>query len=157
MQYTRVWSFFKFHWILNQWEKHCKNTMSDLYFNEENVFWGKYKWQWRLSLYHSSSVSVWAWKEKKRVVMKAMRKKLNICTLQLPMIGVYTDIAKTKRGNNCLCCWEVTVMLIASDKISSPREASRDPAFMGKNPTIDHTCQPYLISRWVIFLSSWCS
>ena len=92
---------FKFHWILNQWEKHCKNTMSDLYFNEEseeNVSWGKYKWQWRLSLYHSSSISVWAWKEKKRVVMKAMRKKLNICTLQLPMIGAYTDIAKTKRG-----------------------------------------------------------
>ena len=32
-----------------------------------------------------STISVWAWTEKKHVVMRAMKKKLNVFTLQQPI------------------------------------------------------------------------
>ena len=47
----------------------AETTMSDLYFHEENDY--------------SEENTVLAWTEKKLLVMRAMRKKLNIFLLQL--------------------------------------------------------------------------
>ena len=101
--YDRFWIFVKF-WS-SEWN--TENKMSELYFNEESdIFWGRYMCQWSLSLHRSSTISGWVWKEKRRVVVKAMRKKLSISTLQLPIcyileyeisISANADIAKTKR------------------------------------------------------------
>ena len=50
-------------------EVNTENTMSNLYFNEGSD--------------NSEENTVWAWTEKKLVVMRAVRKELNIFTLQL--------------------------------------------------------------------------
>ena len=49
-------------------KSNTEKTMSDLYFDEQNtrkyIFWAKCKWQWRLLLHHSLTISVWVWTEK---------------------------------------------------------------------------------------------
>ena len=47
-------------------KEYWKYEMSDLYFNGESDYSEAefYKRQWRLLLYHSSAISVWAWSEK---------------------------------------------------------------------------------------------
>ena len=87
---------------------------------------------------------------KKRVVIRAMRKKLNIFTLQLPIyymleykvsIGVNAGITKTKREKYIVFVLERWMQCLLFQLNSrSPREASRHPPFMGYCPTISHTC-----------------
>ena len=69
---------------------------------------------------------------KKSAAIRAVRKKPNIFTLQLPIyyileqeisIGASANIAKTKQEKYSLCCREVDTMLIASAKIPE-REGS---------------------------------
>ena len=58
--------------------------------------WGKYKRQRGLLLHHSSIISVWAWTEKKSMVMRAIRKKLleAVSSLQIFFkIGVLKNFA----------------------------------------------------------------
>ena len=87
---------------------------------------------------------------KKRVVMRVMRKKLNIFTLQLPIyyilekeisISVNTDIAKTKREKKIVFAvgsW--TQYLLPRLKSRSTKETSHQAPSMGIRPTISHTC-----------------
>ena len=80
---------------------------------------------------------------KKRVVMRAMRKKLNIFTPQLPIdyileheisTGTNTDIHKNEaREIDCLCCREVDAMLFASPK-SPERESSISQSSFYRHP-----------------------
>ena len=93
MLYDRFSSFIKF----SSSERNTENTISDLYFNEE-------------SDYSEENVTMKSFNlpqnRERRVVMKTMRQKLNIFTLQLPIyyilkqeisIGTNADIAETKR------------------------------------------------------------
>ena len=79
--------------------------------------------------------------------MTAMRKKLNIFTLQLSIYYILEYLLNIRIGNlhwckwghfkneagdiNCLCCREVDAMLLAPAKIH--------PVFMAIYPTISHT------------------
>ena len=90
---------------------------------------------------------------KKRVVMRFMRKKLNLFTLQLPIFIYwckYRHSQNETREIDCPCCPVVqrwTQCLSLQLKSCSAREASRHPAFMGNCPTFSHMCYPYLPSR----------
>ena len=83
---------------------------------------------------------------KKHVVMRAMRKKTkHIHTSAADLLHFRIrnfDMTLSKRSKRiyCLSCREVEVMLIASLRSWSAREASRHSAFMGNCPTISHTC-----------------
>ena len=57
--------FFKFHENFTQQEKYWKYHVRFILSRRKWLFWGIYKWQWKLSLHHSSTISVWAYKEKK--------------------------------------------------------------------------------------------
>ena len=95
---------------------------------------------------------------KKRVVMRFMRNKLNLFTLQLPIFIYwckYRHCQNETREIDCPCCPVVqrwTQYLSLKLKSWSAREASHHPAFMGDCPTFSHMCYPYLPSRWVFLL-----
>ena len=80
-------------------------------------------------------------KRKKLVIIRAMRKKLNIFTFQLPIywmqeisIDTNAGIAKTKQEKHCLCCREVDAMLIASAKIPEHERSIFPSSFYGQLP-----------------------
>ena len=87
---------------------------------------------------------------KKRVVMRAMRKKLNIFTLELSSYYIRIgNLNKCKCGHcknearkiDCFCCREVWMQcLLVRQKSQSNREESHHTTFMGNCPTSGHTC-----------------
>ena len=96
---------------------------------------------------------------KNRVVTRAMRKKLNIFTLQLLIyhileqeisIGTNVDISKTKRDKQIVFvverCMQCLWLLL---KFQSAREASNHPIFMCNSPTISLI---YLVDEFFFLL-----
>ena len=91
---------------------------------------------------------------KKRVVMRDMRKKLNIFILHASTANLLhirirnLDWCKCGHCKNetrkidCLCCREIEMdtMVIISTKIPKCVGKISPPAFMGYYPTISHTC-----------------
>ena len=80
--------------VLAPVKKNTENTMSHFCFNEESDYSEK-----NTCDSVCSTISLWAWTEK-RAVMRAMRKKLNIITLQLPIYNIFAvnaDISKMKQ------------------------------------------------------------
>ena len=78
-------------------------------------------------------------KRKKRVVMRATRKKLNIFTLQLSIYyKLEQEISISANGKNgareidCLCCREVDAMLIALAKILEREGITFPSSFYGQ-------------------------
>ena len=74
--------------------------------------------------------------------MRAMRKKLNMFMLQLPILDWYKyehckNEAREIDCLCCLCCRQVNAMLISSAKIP-------DRNFIGNCLTVSHTCLLYL-------------
>ena len=109
-----------------------------IYFKwRKRLFWRKYKSQWRLSLHHSSVISVSAWTEKKTkkrvVICKSHEKKLNIFTLQrtLQKRSERNRLSVVERWMQYLLFWL---------KSQSAREASHHLTLMSNCLPISHTC-----------------
>ena len=71
-------------------------------------------------------------------------------------MGNYLISKKLLEGKLFLFCspqrrkeYEMKCLLLRLRSLNA-RGASRHPAFMGNCQTINHTCQPYLSSRWVL-------
>ena len=82
---------------------------------------------------------------KNRVVMRAMRKKLNIFTLQLPIYYILEKESQSVqmrscknegREIDCLCCREVDAMLIASAKIPEREGSISSSSFYRQRPHV---------------------
>ena len=134
--------------------------MSDLYFIEESNYSEKNFSAPPFFNHFSLSLN-----RQKRAVMRAIRKKLGIVTLQLPTyyileqkisIGANADIAKTKREIQIVFVVKRWMQcLLFPLKSQSARKLSCHPGFMGNFLTISHKCQPYLPSQQIS--SSFCS
>ena len=139
-------SIFLVSWNLIQSKKYWKDNVRFIFQWRKWLFWEKYKWQCTLSFHHFSTLSIWAWTEKKHVELRVMRKKLNIFTLQLPVYYILIgNLNWCKCGHckneaiekYCLCCRKVDAKLIALAETPG-REGSISPSsFYGQLPNCE--------------------
>ena len=132
--------------------------MSRLYFNEENDYSEENTFD--NEVFCSTILQLFQLEPEQKicVLMRAMRKKLNIFKLQLVIFyilgqGIFISaiayIAKMKLEKQIVFIadkWMQCVLLQL--KSQSLREASCHPAFMGICRAISHTCQPYLLDEF---------
>ena len=137
-----------------QWQtgnKHWKydarftfNEESD--YSEENTSDNE---DFRSTIFNHFSLSL---NRKKRVEMRAMEKKQNIFTLQLPIllhirIGNLNcckcgNCKNEAREKDCLCCREIQVYAMVINLAKTPQCEGNNspPVLMSYCPTISHTC-----------------
>ena len=113
------------------------------------LFWGKYKWHWRVSLYSTISQRFQFEPEQKKKCGKESQlkkaKHIHASSVELLHIRIgNVNWCKCEHCKNeaskidCLCCREVDLILIASARIPK-REGSISPSsFYGQLPIICH-------------------
>ena len=129
-------------------EEILENMMSDLCFNEVIIL---RKIQVTMKTFTPPFFNHFSLNlnRKKRVVMRALRKKLYIFTLQLQIyyileqdisIDANADISKTKQEKQIafVVQWWMQCLLL---------QLKTCTAYMGNYPTLSHTCYSYLPSR----------
>ena len=101
-------------------------------------FWGKYKWQWKLSLHHSSSISFWTWTEKTCGTESHQKETEHIHTSTANLLHIrignfnWCKCGHCKieaREVDCLHCRGVDAMLFPSTKILESKGSILPPSF----------------------------
>ena len=137
-----LWLFFRFHWILIQWKKSWKHDVTFIFYWKKWLFWGKYLWQWSLTLPFFKH-SIWAWTENAFGNERHQKETKHIQASGANLLHVtignldwckFGHCKNETREIDCLCCREVDAMLIASAKIPEPERSISPSSFHGHLP-----------------------